>query len=57
MFFESGPAYSKPFESNNFCFGIHKPTVITGKIDVRGWQPPATAATTPQGQQQTLFDD
>ena len=30
---------------------------VTGKIDVRGWQPPATAATTPQGQQQTLFDD
>jgi len=30
---------------------------VTGKIDVRGWQPPATAATTPQGQQQILFDD
>ena len=29
---------------------------VTGKIDVRGWQPPATAATTPQGQQQILFD-
>jgi len=30
---------------------------VTGKIDVRGWQPPATAVTTPQGQQQILFDD
>lgn len=30
---------------------------VTGKIDVRGWQPPTTAATTPQGQQQILFDD
>ncbi|MEC8567943.1 MAG: restriction endonuclease subunit S, partial [Pseudomonadota bacterium] len=30
---------------------------VTGKIDVRSWQPPATAATTPQGQQQILFDD